>query len=96
MFSFFPETPFSTTMSVWQDDFYWFWYGIRDAALFWEEPSAEHLTECGFFRGVSSPRVYDHEPRGIRTLVHSDGYVSTGAAFDLRWLRERLENKLEM
>ena len=71
-------------------------YGTRDAALLLQECLAEHLAECGFVRGVSDPCVYYHESRDLRTLVHGDDYASTGAASDLRWLRDRLEKKFEM
>ena len=53
-------------------------YGTRDAAKLWQECVAKHLVSIGFRRGRSSPCVYYHPKRKLRTLVHGDDYATVG------------------
>jgi hypothetical protein len=58
-------------------------YGTRDAASLWQECLAQHLAEIGFVRGRSSPCVFFHAGRKLRTLVHGDDYASVGCVDEL-------------
>ena len=50
----------------------------------------------GFTQGTASPCTFYHKHRGIRTYVHGDDYVSTGAPHQLDWMRKQLENKYQV
>ena len=51
------------------------------------------LEGIGFTTGRSSPCIFYHKERQIRTFVHGDDYVSAGDAEDLKWLKAKLEEK---
>ena len=68
-------------------------YGARDAAQNWQEEFSSMLESIGFKAGRSSPCIFYHENKDIRTFVHGDDYVSAGSSEDLDWLRKRLEEK---
>ena len=68
-------------------------YGTRDAAQNWQEEFSSMLESIGFKAGRSSPCIFYHEAKDIRTFVHGDDYVSAGSSEDLCWLRKRLEEK---
>ena len=65
-------------------------YGCRDAGVNWELEIARVMTKFGFMQGLSSPCVYWHPDRDIRTAIHGDDFVSVGKAADLKWLHEGL------
>ena len=54
------------------------------------------MVKLGFKVGKSSPVIFNHSQKGIRTLVHGDDFVSSGRPEDLKWLQEELENKYEI
>ena len=70
--------------------------GTRDAAQNWQQEFAQQLINNGFTVGAASPCVFDHETRGIRTLVHGDDYVSVGMPCQLKWMEERLMKKYQI
>ena len=49
-------------------------YGIRDAALNWQETPSQHLIDNGFACGVGLPIVFVHKEKAISTLVHGDDF----------------------
>jgi hypothetical protein len=57
-------------------------YGIRDAALNWQQTLSDHLVENGFVRGVGHPSVFHHSTRDIWILVHGVDYCSAGTPAD--------------
>ena len=59
-------------------------YGTRDAARNWEETCKEIMVELGFQQGRSSGSVFFHPERQIRTVIHGDDFLSSGARGDLR------------
>ena len=68
-------------------------YGTRDAAQNWYEEYSQRLIDNGFEQGKSTPCIFFHKKRGIRTYVHGDDYVSTGLLKELMWLKGKLEEK---
>ena len=71
-------------------------YGTRDAAKGWQETLSAQLVSIGFTRGVGHPSVFYHEKRRIKTLVHGDDYVSSGASADLTWFEGELGKAYEI
>ena len=71
-------------------------YGTRDAARNWEETCKEIMVELGFQQGRSSGSVFFHPEKRIRTVIHGDDFLSSGARADLRWLKASLERKLDI
>jgi hypothetical protein len=71
-------------------------YGTRDAAQNWQGEFSGTLLALGFTRGKSSPCLFWHKEKCIRTFVHGDDYVSTGEAGALQWLKAGLEEKYDM
>ena len=41
-------------------------------------------------------RVFVHNSRGLRTLVHGDDYATVGSLDQLAWLEKQLTNRFEM
>ena len=54
------------------------------------------MVKLGFKVGKSSPVIFNHDQKGIRTLVHGDDFVSSGRPEDLKWLSEELEKKYDI
>ena len=50
----------------------------------------------GFERGRGHPCVFWHPERHIETLVHGDGYVSSGSVEAMNWLEKELEKAYEI
>ena len=71
-------------------------YGTRDAAQNWYTEYSNRLVEMGFTQGKASPCVFHHIPRGIRTYVHGDDYVSTGTPESLTWMNNELEKNYQV
>ena len=71
-------------------------YGTRDAAIKWHEEYFKQLKDNGSVQGASSPCVFYHPHRNIRTIVHGDDYVSVAQESDLQWLEQRLKVKYEI
>ena len=68
-------------------------YGTRDAAQNWYEEYSTQLVRIGFAQGKTSPCVFYHPQRGIKTYVHGDDYVITGLPHQLQWMQNQLEKK---
>ena len=66
-------------------------YGCRDAGLNWEMCVAKVMKKLGFIQGASSPCVYFHPTRGVKTVVHGDDFTSLGKMMDVQWLHESLQ-----
>ena len=71
-------------------------YGTRDAAQNLFKEYSQRLIDVGFEQGLSTPCIFYHKGRAIRTNVHGDDYVSTGMPNQLQWLREQLESKYQV
>ena len=71
-------------------------YGTRDAAQNWGEECAGTMTNAGFIRGKASPCTFYHPDKNLRTYIHGDDYVTVGKEADLKWLRNKLEEKYEI
>ena len=71
-------------------------YGTRDAAQNWQSEYSQRLIDNGFTRGKVSLCVFHPVTRGIRTLVHGDGYVSVGLPGQLKWMEEQLASKYQI
>ena len=54
----------------------------------------ESHEEVRFIQGASSPCVYFHPTRGIKTVVHGDDFTSLGKMVDVKWLHESLQKEL--
>ena len=70
-------------------------YGTRDAAKNWEEAYASLLISQGFKRGRASPCQFWHPRRGIRLMVHGDGFVVGGPTAHLAWLEKVMGENFE-
>lgn len=66
-------------------------YGTQDAAANWEFAYTEVLLKLGFCQGASSPCVFHHVRRGIRTWVHGEGFVNSGTKSNLLWFHAELQ-----
>ena len=71
-------------------------YGTRDAAQNWFDAYSQQLIDVGFRQGLASPCTFYHQQRGIRTYVHGDDYVSTGAPNQLKWFQTQLEKSYQV
>ena len=71
-------------------------YGTRDAALNWQQTLSEHLLGNGLKRCTGFPSVFHHPVRDVWTLVHGDGYCSSGDESALLWLEGVLSKKYEL
>ena len=71
-------------------------YGTRDAAQNWHEVYSGELIKMGFTQGKTSPCVFHHVQKGIRTYVHGDDYVSTGLPHELQWMKTELEKRYQV
>ena len=59
-------------------------YGTRDAAQNWQEEFSSMLESVGFKAGRSSPCIFYHEQRDIRTFVHGGtGLAKTETGGDM-------------
>ena len=63
-------------------------YGRRNAGLNLEMCVAKAMKKLGFIQGASSPCMYFHPTRGIKTVVHGDDFTSLGKMVDVKWLHE--------
>ena len=71
-------------------------YGTRDAAQNWQIEFTSTLLQMGFNQGKSSPCVFHHRQRNLRTFVHGDDYVTAGDKRDLRWMEDELGKRYEI
>ena len=68
-------------------------YGCRDAGMNWEIEVARVMKKLGFEQGVSSPCIYYHPERDMRSLIHGDDLTSLGGLDDLEWLHRSLAHE---
>ena len=71
-------------------------YGTRDAAQNWQVEFTRTLEAMGITQGRSSPCVFFHKLRQLRTFVHGDDYVAAGDKKDLRWMEGELASRYEI
>ncbi len=68
-------------------------YGTRPAASNWQEEFTSTLRAIGFSIGKSSPCVFEHEQRDLKTFVHGDDFVTSGDPDQVKWLEGKLMDK---
>lgn len=68
-------------------------YGTREEAQNRQEEFSGMLGNIGLKAGRSSPCIFYHEGRDIRTFVHGGDYVSAGSSEDLLWLRKKFDER---
>ena len=68
-------------------------YGMRDAAALWESLVAAIMNKLGFQQGKSTPCVFWHPSRDIRTTVHGDNFASLGTRLDVDWFESVLKKE---
>ena len=68
-------------------------YGMRDAASLWEKLVAAKMKALGFRQGRSSPCIFWHPVKDIRTTLHGDNFVSLASRIDVDWLFKELSNE---
>ena len=68
-------------------------YGMRDAASLWEKLVATKMKAFGFRQGRSSPCIFWHPVKDIRTTLHGDNFVSLASRIDVDWLFKELSNE---
>ena len=61
-----------------------------------KKPLSARPISIGFTRGKGHPCVFWHSEKWIKTLVHGDDYVSTGAVEAMSWLEAELEKQWEL
>ena len=71
-------------------------YGTRDAAQNWQIEFTKTMLEMGFTRGKSSPCVFYHKGKNLRTFVHGDDYVTAGDKKELRWMEQELSRRYDI
>ena len=71
-------------------------YGTRDAAANFQEEVRKVMLGAGFTQSAYSPSVYWHRGRGLKTLVHGDDFITTGARGQAAWFRKVLEGRFEI
>ena len=71
-------------------------YGTRDAAQNWEREYESAFLDLGFTQGLSSPCVFYHAERDIRTVVHGDDFTSISDDVQLKWLAAELSKRYEL
>ena len=68
-------------------------YGMRDAASLWEKLVAKKMKALGFRQGKSTPCVFWHPVKDVRTTLHGDNFASLGYRMDLEWLEGELSKE---
>ena len=63
---------------------------MRDAAALWEKLVCTKMVSLGFRKGRSSPCIFWHPLRDLRTNLHGDNFVSLGTRLDVDWLFSEL------
>ena len=72
-------------------------YGCRDAGYNWEMTIFQFFTKkLGFKQGASSPCVYYHPQRDIRTTVHGDDFTTLASREQLEWLHAEMSAEWEI
>ena len=63
---------------------------MRHAAALWEKLVCTKMVSLGFRKGRSSPCIFWHPLRDLRTNLHGDNFVSLGTRLDVDWLFSEL------
>lgn len=71
-------------------------YGTSDAALNLNIKCTKVLGELGFTKGASSPSAFFHTGRRVCMTVHGDDFVSEGTLSVLRWVEQKLKERVEL
>ena len=71
-------------------------YGTRDAAANFQREVRKVMREAGFEVGKYNVSTYYHARRQLRTLVHGDDFVTVGSREDVKWFRERLDQRFQL
>ena len=71
-------------------------YGTRDAAANFQMEVQKFLVSEGFEQSAYSPQVYWHRSRYLKTLVHGDGFVTSGVGSAAQWFEGRLQRRFEI
>ena len=71
-------------------------YGTKAAAQNWQRAVQNAMASLGFRQGRSSPVLFYHDKRDIKTLVHGDDFLSSGKPEDLAWFKGELEKKFDI
>ena len=66
-------------------------YGMRKAAVNWEEDYAKRLEEVGFRRGRGAPTVFLNKMTEVRIVVHGDTFVVSGCRDELEKVKGMME-----
>ena len=71
-------------------------YGTRDAAANFQNEVKIFMKGLGFQAGKYNTCTYWHRDKDVKTMVHGDDFVSSGAEEDLRWLEEQMKVRFEI
>lgn len=66
-------------------------YGLRSAAVSWENHYAGKLESVGFERGAATPVAFYHRERDLSVVVHGDDFTFVGEDGDLNWVAARMK-----
>ena len=66
-------------------------YGTRDAAQNWERQYEQVRIGLGFTQGKSSPCVFLHSERDIRTVVHGDDFSGSAVESVCVWCEQLMK-----
>lgn len=65
-------------------------YGMRKAAVSWEDDFADKLTCEGFQRGQGAPTVFFNPVSGVRLVVHGDDFTFAGIDKELQAIKGKM------
>ena len=71
-------------------------YGMRKAAVGWEEDYAAKLVGAGFRRGIGAPTVFFNPKTKVRVVVHGDDFTFAGERRELEEVRGKMEEWYEV
>ena len=71
-------------------------YGTRDAAANFQQGVNKVMVELGSTVGKYNVSTYFHESRNLKTIVHGDGFVTTGRREGARWFKEVLTKSFDI
>ena len=71
-------------------------YGTRDAAANFQLEVRKVMKSAGFEVGKYNVSTYYNAQRQLRTLVHGDDFVTVGNREDVKWFREKLDQRFQL
>ena len=71
-------------------------YGTRDAAKNWQDEVTRMMKRWGFTQGRYNPCLFYHAEWDVKTLVHGDDFVSSGAREAMNKFRAVLEARFKV